>query len=306
MPVWNEDLLVASFAGFELHVLNVSDDENRKVGKHEFSNVNGALQRDRGAAQRQTRCSLIFIENADIPNAIRRFLDFRDVIARGEVATFVHPSTGAYQAHAEVFSYEASAAPVNSIRAEVTFFESITDDAARVLFEPTDIGTGAGVRARVNSVESAESVLSSALTAAGLESDTLGEYLALAQSWQIALDSGQQFTPRTIGLQLNEAADTISTEIARLELLSDIDRQPALAAFQLTFFELKRAADAVIAQSPRLTTVEVTANLHILAVVSDLYGGANAIANAQEVLELNVIPNPAFIPAGTILTVRAP
>jgi prophage DNA circulation protein len=68
---------------------------------------------------------------------------------------------------------------------------------------------------------------------------------------------------------------------------------------------VRRASDAFIRESPRVvevTTLDVT---NVYAVAARTYPGEPFEARAEQILNLNDIPNPARIPGGTRLKVYA-
>jgi hypothetical protein len=183
------------------------------------------------------------------------------------------------------------------VRLSVTFFEHEPDPAA---FES---GQGVPTLAGVAEVEAAQLALDADLATLGASSTAGTDALDVAETWDA--DDGT-LTQREINLELNRVANAIDDEIDRLELLTDIDRQPALEGFLRLRNALARAAEKVIASGPTLIRYEVRAAMPLLAVVQEIYGGADGELRAQQLLDLNDIRDPTRIDAGTVLTAQSP
>lgn len=293
---WGRDLFVASYGGIELDVVSFRDSMPRRTAQYEYQHRDGGHVDDQGAGIRSTSLQLTF-EAGLRPDHISNLAAFVELLHDGEAHEFVHPISGAYIARPEAIDWSADATLRDVIPMSVTFLEHEPDPAA---FE---VGQGAPALAGIGEVSAARDGLNAELAAQGLSSDAGADAVAAVEGWE----SGDiARTQREINLELNAVANLIDSEIDRLELATDIDRQPALQGMLRLREASRRAADKVIASGPKLIRYEVRATMPLLAVVQELYGGRGAETRFRQLLDLNDIGDPSRIARGTVLTAQSP
>lgn len=282
---WEEELFDASFDGIAIHLLDIDDDLSRTTIRHEYPNTDGAHVVDTGAAPRTCDCSVVFMDDeqgTSIEHAKRLLAAFD-----GEAKLFVHPIHGSWMAKPEGVHLRANASERDYMTMQVTFVE----DGVDVTRE--DLAASPSARASVD--DAAAELTRRAPTTTGEDA------IAAADSWESPTVSAQQ-----INRDLSHLANQIQQETDRLELAADVANYPTIRAYQLLHNNLRNLAAAVIASRPKLTSYTVPVSGPVLAVAQQLYGGRAAIERADELLELNSLPDPAWIPEGTVLTVVQP
>ena len=303
--LWEDQLFECSFGGIRIDVQSVADTNGRVLATHRRPHRDGAPVRDLGGEPRVTRCRVIFfqVDAADDPR--ERFFFFKDLSDRGVTQTFVHPIAGAYRAKIGQLDWSAAAEPRNVIVVECTFHE---DSDVPAVF---DAGPGTPPRAGVDEVSASAAAVDSALVDYndGLVDDdiepistpTTGHAVLQAQAWE----DGDDHTARNVGHDLAALSAEITTETDRLELAEDLDRYPIMIAFISLHDALKRAAQSVIQDEPRIVdvTIQVTTNIYTFA--ASVYGAADVDSRVEQIIRLNDIPNPARLEAGSRVKIYA-
>jgi hypothetical protein len=312
MDEWSDLLFTASYSGIELDIVSTSDDVSRVLARHEYPFRDGAVLQDMGAAPRSTQCRIIFMPTsaqAADDNHISRVSDFLQIVSDAHALdrppNFIHPISGSYPALVEGLSFDATANERDFIVVNCTFVEAGLDPAAFTASGDESIETG------VAEVDFARTGLSTALAGAD---EGLGEAVAAnpvtvhddalttAEGW--AATPG--ITPRQVNLEMNEITNEINDEVDRLEVITRVDRYPTFLAFQRLHAAVRRAAELAIATGPTLTEHRVLRTEPLLALVTEIYGGTLAVDQYTRTRELNDIPNPGRIEAGTVLTIETP
>jgi prophage DNA circulation protein len=308
---WSAQLFEASFGEISLNVLNVDDDRSRAQAVHTYPFRDGAEIQDTGGEPRTTSVTLIFFQQGadgedNVNNgrsALDRFIEFDDLVQTGVPQTFVHPLTGSYQALVGPYRFTANAQERSQVIVGCTFIEA--SDIPAVL----SAGDADTITASVDQVGSAAGDVDDSLATATPEVQAKideqpvtvqNDAVATAQGWADDLVK----SARDINAELNEITDEILTEANRLELSTDPRNYETWIAFQNLHASTRRAADAAIKTAPRLTEVELKKTTSLLALMTQLFGGRSAVDKYARTRELNDIPNPAKIPAGTKVTIE--
>lgn len=294
---WADRLFVASYGGFEIDVLDTDDDLSRSLIVSTYPRRSGGHVDDDGQEPRSTSCTIIFAAGLREEPHVDRMLSFLNLLADGRPHTLVHPVTGSYEARPGQIRFAGRGSQRDVLMVSVVFHEHIPDPAA---FE-VDLGAPVRVGAQEVSLTAAE--LDAELSSAGLSSDVGAEALGSAEAWE---GGAGTLTAREINLELNRVANEIEAEVARLELETDVDRQPLWQSMLRLRAALRRAAEAAVRAAPRIVRYTVPVRAPLLVVVSNLYGPEDAEANAERLMEMNDIRDPAQIEAGSVLSVRDP
>lgn len=289
MADWDR-MFRASWGGLPLNVLRGDDELNEVLAKHRYPHVDGANSENLGEDRRETECEIVFFGEGHLA-ALDEFVRLK---RQHRPQTFVHPLTGQYQAEVERFRFSWEASTRDWIQVSCTFVEATTEVA---VFEVSDSRDAFAGR---EDVEQSAFDADTALSDLGKSTSLTSRAIETATTW-----SEIDLTANQIEVQLGELADRLQDEIEALDILGDVDGYLAVIAMQSLFASLRRAADAAIADSPRLATTTVDGDSGLLAVLSGLYGASEALDRFDRILRLNRIKNPAVIPSGTVLVIEA-
>jgi hypothetical protein len=127
--------------------------------------------------------------------------------------------------------------------------------------------------------------------------------LELAETWEAAEPGA--LTSRDVTMALNSLTNDLEREMDRLELATDLDRWPVLQAFNRLLYSVRKAAETVITDTPRIVDWRPLAPTSLFAFCQRTYGADEAEERADQIERLNDIKNPARIEAGTVLKVPA-
>ncbi len=289
--IWSERLFEASYGGVALHIFSTSDEGSRSVPIHEYPHVDGGNTEDMGAVPRTTECTLVFMGD----DHLERFQAFKDLVDSGEAHTFVHPLTGAYEARVPRFTYSIDSENRDYVSVEATFLEATTEVAV------FDLGDGRGLFAQADAVETAEVALDAELANAGLTSTVGSEASATARRW---VDS-PNVTRGTVEVDLASLSAKVDQDITTMELFEDVALYPLHLAYMDLLRSLRRVADSLIRQTPKVSTLTLTEPTPLLLIAQRLYGGARAPDMFARLLQLNKLKTPSLVPPGTTLTIEA-
>lgn len=308
--LWEQQLFECRFGGIRLDVQSVEDNLGRVVVTHQIPHREGSPVRDQGAEPRVTRARIIFFPLDERDDPRERFYFFKALADEGRTQTFVHPITGSYRAKVGQLNVSAAAEPRETIMVECTFHE---DADVPATFESS---AGAPTGAGLDEVSAAAADLDDGLVEVNDEllefdpdaeplSTTVGaDSVATVQGWEdSAADVDDGLTARRVNLELVALSDSISRETDRLELMLHPERQPIARALSNLHHSLRRASEAFVRESPRVVEVTVLAPISVFALAARTYPGEPFEARADQIINLNDIPNPARIESGTRLKV---
>jgi len=243
---------------------------------------------DRGLQERRYRYELLFDDMPDDPlSAEERLRRLDAAVKSGADAILSHPIDGTFLAGVGEFEYRIDA----STNVESCTIEFIpTGDVAPI----SPAGGGTGMAAGELAVNAAADELDSALLEVGLELSTVKDVREAVASW-----SEPEFVPtRQI------IAQTADLSAQLVEFLNEGGLEDDLAYFDvwrstvLLGDALRAAALAATAQTPAVFRIRVTTQVALLALMAELYGGADALDFARQALELNDIATPGWLPVG--------
>jgi prophage DNA circulation protein len=284
--VWESILYEASYGGVRLDVLSVDGQAGRSVVRHSYPNRDGANIEDMGRDVRVESVKAIFFG----PDHRDRFVAFVAQKDRGEALPFVHPLFGEMtRARVTNFSYSIAAEPRETIYADITFEEDTTTPSA------FDAGAGTPIMAGVDAVTASAAEFNSAALAIGLVSTVADDAVIVADGWATTAK-----TARDIQNELNDASTQIQAAIDEWELATDIAAYPVVAAASNLMANLRNAAASVLATTPRLMSVTVTAPLPLRCLIAQTYPTAEWEDRTTEAMALNDIPDPTRLEPGSI------
>jgi len=305
--LWQEQLFECRFGGIRLDVQSTQDTLGRVLATHQIPHREASPVRDQGGQARVTQCRIIFFPLDANDDPRERFYFFKSVVDEGRTQTFVHPITGSYRAKCGELTMSAAAEPRETLMVECSFHE---DADVPAVFEA---GAGVPVRAGVEEVSAAAADLDAGLVEVNAELDEDAEPLASTvgnsavtqvQAWEEASrDVDKGLTAREVNLQLVALSDSISAETDRLELALHPERQPIARSLSNLHHSVRRAAAAFIEESPRIAEVTILSPTNVYTLAARTYPGEPAEQRVEQILQLNDLPNPARIEAGTRLKV---
>ncbi len=303
MDEWSELLFSARFGSVEqLDILKTDDDVSNEIVEHRFPFSDGAVLQHTGVVPRTTDCTLIFVpRKTQLTNHLQRLVEFLNEAKSVKPLTFVHPLTGSYQANARGIKFSANANSRARVDLSVTFIEAGLEPAA---FESNlDFSVGAGValvndaKLDVDAAIAADPSLPAQLESPVVQDDAL----SVATVWR-DVETNQ----RDINLELNRIANRISDETTNFKVATNVSRYPVFLAMQRLHGAIRTAADLAIQTAPELTQHLTVRSESLLSLMTDLYGGEDALDKYDRTRDLNNIRNPARIEAGTTLTIETP
>jgi hypothetical protein len=292
---WEDILIPCKFGGVVLDLLEIHVEGGRTLDIAEGPNISGALSvRDRGATPRVVHCRVLFFParfDATSESYFARYQQFVDLKDSGEAQIFVHPFKGQWQAKVGEFNESASAEPRNTIAIDCTFVE---DQDVQRSFTP---GAGVPEVAGIEEVQANAAALDATVadlqtTTRGVPSNTLGaDSVSAVTNWP-----GK--ATRDIDLELVSLSSRIDGAVATYACATDIKRYRLYRDLLNLRHSLRRAAIVMQQRTPRV--IEITTRKPIAArvLMARLYGGRQAEARLAEFRSLNVVENPARLPAG--------
>lgn len=293
---WADQLTEATYGGLRLDVRSTQDDISRALARYQYPYRDGADLEDMGGEPWTTRCQIIFFPREG-QDARRAFLDFLDVVRRGQSQVFNHPIFGERRCKVGQLSAAAEFGMRDAIMVEAEFIED-TVDAARLA-----PGAGAPVGASVEEIAAISADIDAGLVDVndGLETPlatTVGsEAVAQVGTWE----TDETLTERDVRLAAASLANKITSETNRLELATHIDRWPLVVAFARLHYAVRRAAEAFVQRSPRLFEITVDAPAPLLVIAARTYGADQASARYEQLLQLNDVRTPNRVPRGTVI-----
>lgn len=307
--LWETQLVECSFGGIRIDVQSTEDAAGRVVVTHQIPHREGAPVRDQGAEPRTTRCKIIFFRVDENDDPRERFYFFKAAVDLGKTQTFKHPITGSYKAKVGAMTWSAAAEPREVINVECTFHE---DSNVPATFEEEG-GTALGVG--LAEVEASAAALDDSLVEVNAElgddtdlltSDVGSDSVATVAGWEAATASADDpLTARRVNLELVALSNKISAETDRLALALYPERYPIARSLSNLHHNLRRAAAVFTQESPRIIEITVLAPTNVYTLAARTYPGENAEQRAEQILNLNDIPNPARIEVGTRLKAYA-
>lgn len=307
--LWLKQLVECSFGGIRLDVQTTEDEAGRVLSTHLIPHRDGAPVRDQGAEPRTTRCRIIFFQTSPDDDPRERFYFFKAKADEGATQTFVHPISGRYRAKIGAFTWSAAAEPRDVIMVECTFHEDSDVPATFIA------GGGAALGAGLAEIQASSRALDDSLVEVNAElpddatplSSTVGtSAVSKVEAWQASTgDLEDPLTLRRVNLELVALSNEISKETDRLALATHPERWPIARALTNLHHNLRRAAAVFTEESPRVFEITVNAPTNIFTLAARTYPGEDAEQRAEQLMNLNDIPNPARLEAGTRLKAYA-
>lgn len=294
--------LEASFGGVRIDVESSEDTADRAVVAFKAPHVDGARTVDMGAEPRITSLRIVFCPTSDpTDDPYERFLNFKLLVDQGDAQELIHPLTGVYLARVEKHSFSASHEE-DAVRVSATFIEE--GEPVTLFLQPT---AGTPLLAGVAAVQAAAAAVDAALATVnaatgGTRASAIGQTAnARASSW---LTDGDL---RRVNMELVAFNTELDGEMSRLNVATDVACWPIVQTMTNLGYALSQCARAIAATTPRRFQITVAQPASLLALIVAAYGSAaQALDRYDQILALNDVPNPALIPAGTVLAAPSP
>lgn len=304
--IWAEAVYAASFAGIPLDVMMTNDEVRLYRAPHEVPFKDGAEFQATGAGPRQCRVKVCFFErDPDEDDAatgfatddhLTRFSTFwQTITTQREPLEFVHPLYGAFQAWAENISAAADAENRNYIGVDVEFVEDSTSPSVLVdqSIAPYQAAV-ADAQALAADFDAQVQLLEMPADAVSLQ--LKGEVDATLTAW-----NDIKTTQQDVDGGLSKLSDMIDDSLNEINYATDLDRIPLFRTTVRLNGACVRAAEAFKKVAPRLANYRVAVAGPLRSFVTLIYPGGQFERRHAQMLRLNAIPDPGYIPAGTVL-----
>lgn len=283
----------AAWGPILLWVANVETDNSRSLVIHEPSRGDTPVVQDRGLATRVSRMMLLF--EHDMPgedkSPIRRFREFKEMVDAGEARLFTHPIDGSYRARVRDFRYTIDS-ETQTARAEVEF---IPDEEVRPVSPTGPLTSGV---AGEGAVTAAADAVDAAFAAVELETDITDQARAVVEGWSAA---GDELGVRQVLADVADLSARYGAEINRLRLEHDLALFEAYRTMIMLGEATRVAGIAATSETSSTFTLRIDRRISLLALMAQIYGGANASDAARQALNLNDIRTPGWLEIGQIL-----
>ena len=314
-----------TFKGIDLHgsCEGWEDDMAMRLASYEYLKRDGAEVDPNGAAQKKWSFSCVYM-GADCGT---RYKNLAAAIQQDPKGPFVHPRLGNFNvACASLRGRERPATAIDCIEFTIELVEDQVDQSIRA-----DLSQGA--QRYVNYVQDALTTVSKATSKITQNRLANAVYAALVATQAQLMD----LITKLIGLCLSvsqSTPDSVATSpdlidiapvakllekcrIARDETLAvllktlpysletDVSLTDARTGVYLAYAHSVRLYNIVLAQRPPTVDFVVPMPMPLTVIAVRIYG-KDARQRISEIYQLNRIPRPYWIPAGTVLKVLAP
>lgn len=296
MPaVWSDMLQEGKFDGVRFDFVRSTVEGGNTIDEQELPNVNGQQNQGRGTNGRKFSILGIFIEE-DYPDTMDALI--AKLENGGAPKEFVDPVFGSFQASCK--------------RWTVTHDADDASDSATIQLDFAVHASGVqGPRAVTNTTPARANALRSSVTEVLVALSAFQAATEVQNNEYVLQVQGAATAASSIADKLEQTGDQLSAPdvqqqanatLAIIELAvesgSDYDSTEAYdlgAAVLAMSSGVSGLAQDLIDAKPPLGIQVVRADTNLLALAFDLYGDSS---RADELLALNSIPDPAFIPVG--------
>lgn len=301
-----EPLHPLAFNGFDLSDawLTVNDHVLIRLAQHLYLKRDGGEQEPMGAAPGQFRFACIFLGDG----WSKRYISLIAAIRRQPRGSLTHPILGELRVACQGIS-DATCDPgaeLNAIRFSISFVEDAVDTALSV-----DTYEGPATRASAvtdlnDQLTTATASYAATATAAVTSLTTASAAYALAAS-----EAATAVVPdASLAVKLQAVRTQADATIAALlddTIAATVPSRaaPAMLLAEQVLDACNQLQESVLRITPALIAYTVQGATTLPALATRLYG-RDGIARTAEILVNNQIPNPAAIPAGTVLRVAVP
>lgn len=303
---WRDALLTASFFGLRLDILNTEDEWRSSLVRHSGPRRDGATIDPMGTEARICRCTVIFFERDGddddefaFDDHITRFATFMQTAMQArEPREFVHPVLGSFQAYVENLSARAAAGDPNVIMVQADFVE----DAGPAVLAYPELAPVASGQAHVENLagELDAQLASVRLPASATAAPALAaRSTSMVEGWI----TDANLATRNVDAELSDFSDAVSDALLEINAGTDLGRFTIVRTIHRLHATLRRAAERFRRSQPQVVTHVVRAATSLRALATALYGAADSEARYQDLVRLNDLADPTYLPAGTTVRV---
>ncbi len=296
MPIG--DFYDVTWGPVRLWCAEITTDNGRTQVIHELAEGDEHPTQDRGKTPgAPVDCELLWVEMPrEAKPPLDRFRAFKKLVDDGEgPLLFMHPIDGAYYASVGAFKYTLDE-DGNVSSCSVTFIRSAPAEA------PITVGSGVSIIAGEAAIAARADELNAALESVDIESTIAADAKAAQASWQEADD----VPTRQVIVDVADLSNELSNLIEGKGLENDLAYWDAYKAAIMMGDAIRSAALAALAETPKVTSILIREPISLLALCVRLYGGAEAEDRVRQVMSLNDIRTPGWIPTGTLITIPVP
>ena len=284
-----------SWGSVRLWMSSVSTVAGRDLVIHELSAGDVPVVQDHGASTRRVRVELLFDEmRFETTTPMQRLIAFHELTKKGEPQILSHPVEGSFLARVEAFTYEVS--DNGTISGSCEFIQVAEVEAV------SPAGTGTSAHAGAGAVAASSDSADAELAASNLSSDTPAAAKAMTQGWADA----DELAARDVLIGAARMSDEIGVSIVDLGLEVDLNLWGAFKAHILLGDRVRAAADAATSEVAKVFTIRIEKSLALRPLLARVYGAREAADRYRQVIGLNDISTPGWIPAGSELILPLP
>lgn len=285
----------ASYAGVALQIVSWSVMRGRDVIRHRPARGGGAQLSDRGQREREDHIAIQLVGTDD--EITRR----RDALSRlsesGQARTFVHPLDGRWFARLVEFTEQAGP---DGVSYSMTLVEDRSFAARLAQAIQADESSLEDVLTAASAFDSARAAAVSEAPQLASEVKDAGDARAMAERWD---------PDQTSGAELIADMDHYRADAAQAQARLDRERRRSAYQAGIALLDLRghieRYRRRIERLAPHMFALEVLADVPLITLLADLYGGAEANRLANDVIRINSIIAPVRVRAGTVLRLPA-
>ena len=306
MPLVGTNVQAFRFKDLELEgsILSYSDELAIRLANHEYLKRDGGEVESLGAAQGRFAMQLVFMG----PQAGARYQALVSSIRKNPRGLLIHPRLGRINVGCEGTSAsESPADAVDTIYCTIKFIEDAVD--AAIIVDSTTgpqerAGQALDANAALNQSVTArfgnqgDAILTAAVSAMTVLTSASSAFVTAALAAVQDSDPNLSLIPLLGNVQARQNA--MLTSLANtlpVTLQSDVSLTPYRNQTRLIYASCYLLYLSVIAAKPPVTEF-INPTAQPLAVILTTFYGKDASAKRPEVLVLNKIPNPHWIPVG--------
>jgi prophage DNA circulation protein len=296
---WSDILQDGGYDGVKFEFVRSTLEGGNDIDQQTFPNRAGQKIKGRGRKGRRFRILAIFVED-DYPDTMNALL--AKLENGGVPKEFVDPIFGSMQASVENFTVTHDADDASDAATiDISLVEDTNGEQGLKAITNTTPARANAVRAGVTNVFAALSALQAAtevqndphvLEVVGLVNAATSATSTMADSLEA---TGDQLSAPAVQQQANAALASIDLAVSSNADYDSIESYDLGAALLAMSAAASGLAQDLIEAKPPLQIFVVRADTNLLALAFDLYGDSS---RAEELLALNSLPDPAFIPVG--------
>lgn len=302
-------------AALELHgqLLGWTDKAAIRIANHEYLKRDGGECEPMGAAQERYSFRCCYIG----PDLSILYRNVKATVKKEPRGQLVHPRLGKIDVACEgVHASENPEAAIDYLDFTIDFVENAVDTTVT---QEIDIGPSMRARQVRDAISLATSAVSTIIserianTIYAAATTAVADFTTTIDRFrQDAEETANSSTPNlSLGTLLGRCAEKRDAAIVAVNkvitktLQSDVSLVPARHAIYIAYAAAVQLYNAVLAQRPPVVQFIVPSPMPLTTVALRIYG-AEASSKIDEIQQLNRIPFPYWIPAGTVLQVVAP